>query len=69
MSNNDKSNAFFVVEIKEEIDNFFTSGGVKIASRFVSKDDFWIINNGTSNTNALLLTTGKIIGFVVGFGF
>ena len=58
MRDDNEGNSLLFVEFKEEIGDFFASSGIEVASWFVGEDDFWLINDGASNTNALFLPAG-----------
>ena len=67
MGDDDEGDAFFLIKIEKKFFNFGASGRIEVASGFVGKDDFGMIDDGASDADALLLPARKIVGFVVGF--
>ena len=55
------------VQLMDDFHHIFTAGGIQCAGRLVGKDDFAAVHQSAGNRNTLLLTTGKLAGFVAFF--
>ena len=66
MSNHNNS-VTFVVDGLELLHDGVRTAGVEVAGGFVGEDNFGITNDGAGDSNALLLTTRKLVGKIVFF--
>ena len=55
MSDDNEGDIFLFIKIKKQFDDLVACNGIEIASRFVGEDNFRVIDNGASNTDALFL--------------
>ena len=64
MSNHNDSVAF-LVDIFKLFHDDVGRAGIKVTGGLVSEDDFGTTDDGTSNSNTLLLATGELIGIII----
>ena len=57
---------FFSGELGDEIDDHGAGGGVEIAGGFVGEKDRGLVDEGTGEGGSLELSTGKLVGAMVG---
>ena len=58
--------ALLLVEAEKQVLDAFASSGIEVTGRLVGEDDFWIIDDGASDTDALFLAAGKVVSLVFG---
>ena len=61
----DDGNAFFLVELLEELQDFFAGAGIEISGGLVGKQQGGMIDQCPGDGDPLLLAAGKLRGFVV----
>jgi hypothetical protein len=64
MRDDDDGAPFLPIEMVEQVEHFLTRVRVQVAGRLVGLDDARIVRQGTGDGDALLLSTGKLGGFV-----
>lgn len=64
---NEDDGLSFPVKPFEDIEDFRAGFRIESPGWFVSKDDCGIADDGTSDRHALLLTSGELVRFVLGF--
>jgi hypothetical protein len=57
---------FFSGELGDEIDDHGAGGGVEIAGGFVGEKDRGLVDEGTGEGGSLELSTGQLVGAMVG---
>ena len=57
------------MQLVDDFHHIFTAGGIQCTGRFVGKDDFSAIHQRAGDGDTLLLTAGKLSGFVAFFAF
>ena len=57
-----------LVNTMKFLHNGFGTLGIEATGRFISKNNFWISDQSASDSDALLLATGKLIWIVIFFG-
>ena len=60
------SGFFFSGELGDEIDDHGAGGGVEIAGGFVGEKDRGLVDESTSEGGSLELSTGQLVGAMVG---
>ena len=65
VGDDDEGDAFFAVELEEEVHDVFAGDGVEVAGGFVGEDDFGVVDDGTGDADALFLAAGEVVGLVV----
>ena len=55
----------FEMDVFELFHNDVGGAGIEVAGWFVGEDDFWVGNDGASDSNALLLAAGKLPRHVI----
>ena len=66
----DQNNGFplFLVQTDQEFHDFFARLAVQVSRRFISHNDFRIIDKCTGNRHTLLLTAGHFFRFMIDTG-
>lgn len=54
-----------LVKIGQQLHDFVTVGGIEVTGRFIGQDKLGVIDDGAGDGDALLLTTGELLGVVV----
>ena len=62
----DDGGFFFSGELGDEIDDHGAGGGVEIAGGFVGEKDRGLVDEGTGEGGSLELSTGQLVGAMVG---
>ena len=57
VSNHNHSNLFFHVQVDKNFHDDVSAAGIEISCGLIEEQDLWLVGNGTSNRNTLLLTT------------
>jgi hypothetical protein len=54
-------NALALIQLAEQCHDLFAGARVEVAGGLISQQQFWLINQGTSNGHALLLAAGNLV--------
>ena len=57
----------FFAELCQEFHNLYTRFAIQRSSRFIGKKNRWVSNQRSGNRNALLLSSGHLIGHIINF--
>ena len=53
------------VEVDEDLHDNVCAARIQITRRLIEEQNLWLVRDGTSNSNSLLLTTGQLVGEMI----